>query len=70
MIQWSDEQETGVVFIPAKRCAKKEGIMDVLGTPKLTPHFIYVDDNILADAQLCMHYTSAAGLKAISDLLG
>jgi len=44
--------------------------MDSSGAPKPTPHFIYVDDDLLVDTQSRMHHTLAAGLEAIFDLLG
>ena len=44
--------------------------MDPAGMPRPTPHFIYVDDDMLADTRSRMHHALAAGLEAIFDLLG
>ena len=70
MIKWADEPKPGVCFTPAKACPLNKGIMDPTGTPRHTPHFIYVDDDMLADTRSRMHHALAAGLEAIFDLLG
>ena len=70
MIRWADEPGPEVAFTKAKACTKNKGILDSSGTPKPTPHFIYVDDDLLADTRSRMYHTLAAGLKAIFDLLG
>jgi len=70
MIKWAPEPRPNVKFTPAKACIKNEGILEATGEPRPTPHFIYVDDDLLADTRKRLRHTLAAGLEAIFDLLG
>ena len=70
MIKWAEEPQLGVCFTPAKACSSNKGVLDSAGRPQPTPHFIYVDDDMLADTRSRMHHALAAGLEAIFDLLG
>ena len=47
MIRWEDEPDDNVCFVPAKKCSKNKGITNNDGTERKTPHFIYVDDNLM-----------------------
>jgi len=70
MIRWADETDDDVFFVPAKECSKNKGITNKDGTEQKTPHFIYVDDNLMADVRHCMKFTLAAAIEAIFTIMG
>lgn len=55
---------------PAARCSINQGVLLPDGTSRNTPHFIYVDDNLMADTANNMKYTLAAAIESIYAILG
>lgn len=71
MVRWSSPPDESVRYVQALPCELNVGIIDdATGEPRRTPHFIYVDDDILADTRSRMPDTLAAGIQAIFDVLG
>ena len=70
MIRWENEPDDNVCFVPAEKCSKNKGIMNDDGTERHTPHFIYVDGNLMADVRHRMRFTLAAAIKAIFTIMG
>ena len=56
--------------IQAARCNINQGILLPGGARRHTPHFIYVDDNLMADTTNNMKYTLAAAIESIYTILG
>ena len=66
MICWADEPEDDVAFVPAKECPTNKGITNEDGTKQKMPHFIYVDDNLMADMRHSMKFTLMAAIGPFS----
>mmetsp|Transcript_38437 Transcript_38437/g.92017 ORF Transcript_38437/g.92017 Transcript_38437/m.92017 type:complete len:864 (+) Transcript_38437:1-2592(+) len=70
LVQWDSAPGPGVRFARARRCGLNPGVFRDDGTRMATPHFIYVDDNLLADIRAGMFRTLAAAAQAIFTVLG
>lgn len=70
VITWDDEAGADEPVVAAVPCSINKGINDENGNPKPTPHFIYVDDDLIADTKARMPQAIAAGIEAIFTVLG
>ena len=70
LVQWDAAAGPDVTFARARRCDLNPGVFHQDGSRKATPHFIYVDDNLLADVRAGMFRTLAAAAQAIFTVLG
>ena len=70
LVKWDAAPGPDVVFSQAKACSLNQGVLNTDGSKKPTPHFIYVDDNLLADVRAGMPLALAAAAEAIFVVLG
>lgn len=70
LVKWVRSVDGSVRFARATACGLNPGVFDSDGKRKPTPHWIYVDDNLLADILSGMRKTLAAAVEAIFTVLG
>ena len=70
MIQWDEAPPANTIFTHAAPCRLNKGIEDEAGNLRSTPHFIWVDDNLIADTRSRMKFSLAAGIESIFSVLG
>ena len=69
-LDWAPEPPAGTTYVQATRCSQNRGIRNANGSLRLTPHFCYVDDNMMADTRQRIPFTLAAALEAIFTVMG
>ena len=69
MVRWSPVEDD-ISFVQATKCTKNQGITTLDGESKPSPHFIYVDDNLMADIRSRMPFTLAAAIEAVYVIMG
>ena len=73
-LQWS--KKLGKIkpneIIPAQTCSKYKGVLDIQGKPEMTPHHLFVDDDIYAEVfdVKRVERCAAAGIESLFILLG
>ena len=70
MLKWEELPHPSNGFTRATACSQNKGILDENGVPRKTPHFIYVDDNLMADILSRMNMTLAAAIQTIFVVMG
>lgn len=63
------EVDEDIPITPASSCTKNQGIF-THGPSRKTPHFIYVDDDLMADTPPRMPFTIASVLHAVYNVMG
>ena len=70
VIKWDTKPPPGMNRARATACSFNPGVFDASGRRRATPHFIYVDDDLIADIRTGMLLALAAAFEAIFLVLG
>ena len=70
MAGWEPVPADDVTFVQALRCTQNQGILDEHGNERPTPHYIYGDDDLIADIRRRMPQALVSAIEAIFTVIG